>query len=90
MELASFTGFLKMVLYIILFYYLFKFVARLLFPILVKKAVNHAEESFKRQYERQHTEYQKKEGDISIDPSTMPKPRQRKKVGEYVDYEEIE
>lgn len=90
MELASFNGFLKMVLYIILFYYLFKFVARLLFPILVKKAVNHAEQNFKRQYDRQHAQYQKKEGDVSIDPNTMPKPRERKKVGEYVDYEEIE
>ena len=48
MQEASIPGFVKTLLWILAFYYIFKFLARLFFPILVKKAVQKAEEQFKR------------------------------------------
>lgn len=90
METASFTGLLKTILYVLAFYYAFKFLARLFLPVLVKKAVEKAGENFQQQA-RQYQSYQQAPSDeISYDSSKSSKPRETKKVGEYVDYEEIE
>lgn len=99
MEAASFSGFIKTLIYIVFFYYVFKFISRLLFPILVKKAVNHAETRFREQaqsYQQQQSQYQnqynsnqKKDGEITIDTSGAQPSREKKKVGEYVDFEEL-
>ena len=88
METASFTGFFKMLIYIVGFYYVFRFLAKLFLPILLKKAVEKAGENFQKQQQQyQNTSTEK---DIIYDKSTSSKPRETKKVGEYVDYEEIE
>lgn len=94
METASFNGFIKTILYIVLFYYAFKFLARLFLPMLVKKVVQKAGQNFQQQYtyqNQQHNQYQQTTKDeIIIDTAKSTKPRETKKVGEYVDYEEIE
>ena len=88
METASFTGFFKTLIYIVGFYYVFRFLAKLFLPILLKKAVQKAGENFQKQQQQyQNTSTEK---DIIYDKSTSAKPRETKKVGEYVDYEEIE
>ena len=88
METASFTGFFKTLIYIVGFYYVFRFLAKLFLPILLKKAVQKAGENFQKQQQQyQNTSTEK---DIIYDKSTSSKPRETKKVGEYVDYEEIE
>lgn len=88
METASFTGFFKTLIYIVGFYYVFRFLAKLFLPILLKKAVEKAGENFQKQQQQyQNTSTEK---DIIYDKSTSSKPRETKKVGEYVDYEEIE
>lgn len=91
METASFNGFLKTLCYIIAFYYIFKFLVRIFFPILVKKAVEKAGQNFQQQ---QYGQYQNQQAypkdEITIDTSKAAKPRETKKVGDYVDYEEIE
>lgn len=83
MQTASFLGVLKLLFYFFLFYYIFKFIMRLLLPVLVKKAVQHAEDNMRNMHERQQqqTTYQKPAND---------RPSEKKKVGEYIDYEEIE
>jgi len=78
-------GVLKIIFYILVFYYVFKFIMRLLLPVMVQKTVRHMEETIRNQ--AQQYQYQ------NDAPPAQPKgkyPRETKKVGEYVDFEEIE
>lgn len=93
METASFNGFLKTILYLVAFYYIFKFLARIFFPILVKKAVEKAGENFQqqqRQYQSNQNYQTSSKDEIIYNTPKSDKPRETKKVGEYVDYEEID
>jgi len=94
METASFKGLINLIVGIVVFYYVFKFLARLFLPVLVKKVVQKAEQNFQQQYSyqnQQQNQYQNTSKDeIIIDTAKSTKPRETKKVGEYVDYEEIE
>jgi hypothetical protein len=86
MQEASFIGLIRALIYFFAFYYIVKFLARLFLPVLAKKVVEKAEEQFKQQhqqYQDQSTSYQ----------SQTPKndvPHETKKVGEYIDFEEVE
>ncbi len=93
MQTASFNGFIKIVFYFLAFYYIFKFLARLFLPLLVKKVVEKAGENFQKQQQNsQNTSWQKtfNDDEISIDKTKSKNTRETKKVGEYVDYEELE
>lgn len=88
METASFSGFIETLCYILMFYYVFKFLARLLLPIMVKKVVEKAGQNFQQQYQNQQNP---NDGEaVFTDTSKNSKPRETKKVGEYVDFEEID
>ncbi|RYG41162.1 MAG: DUF4834 family protein [Chitinophagaceae bacterium] len=91
METASFYNFLRTVCYIIFFWYAFRFLFRLLFPVLVKKVVSNAQEKFRDQYQSQQQQdfSRRSDGDISIDDSAAKPSREKKKIGEYIDFEEI-
>lgn len=93
METANFPNFVRTIFFIIAFYYIFRFLARLFFPMLVKKAVEHAQENMRDQFNQyQNTRndaYRRQDGEVSIDTSNAAKPRETKKVGDYIDYEEI-
>ena len=85
MDTASVPGFIRTLAYIILFYYLFKFAMRLLAPYLVQKVAKKAEEHIKKQFEQQQQQYQ------STTQSQQETPKKEKKiVGDYIDYEEVE
>jgi len=93
METASFNGTLKVILYIIAFYYAFKFLARLFLPVLVKKVVEKAGENFQQQrnaYQSYQNQQTAGNDQVIYDTAKATKPRETKKVGEYVDYEEID
>lgn len=93
MELASFSNFLRTLVYIIAIYYILKFLARIFFPILVKKAVRHAEDNFRQQYGQQFNQQSgspRQDGEVTVDTSKAARSRETKKVGEYIDYEEID
>lgn len=93
MQDASFSGFIRTLIYIIAFYYIIKFLARLFLPIIVKKAVEKAGENFQKQQQyAQGNPWQKTRtnDEVIIDTANAKKPRETKKVGEYVDYEEID
>lgn len=94
MQTASFLGFIKAVFYMIAFYYIFKFLARLFLPLLVKKAVEKAGQNFQQQqqqYSQQNSWQRTRNNDeIIIDTAKAKNPRETKKVGDYVDYEEID
>lgn len=93
METASPYSFIRTLVFIVAAYYLFRFVARLLFPILMRKAVEHAQDNMRQQFNHYHNaqqdSYRKSDGDVTIDTSNAAKSRETKKVGEYIDYEEI-
>ncbi|NUY79308.1 DUF4834 family protein [Flavobacterium sp. MAH-1] len=93
MEMASFSNFLRTLVYIIAFYYILRFLSRLLFPILVKKAVEHAQDDMRQQfgsYQNPNDNYRRNDGEVTVDASNAPKSKETKKVGEYIDYEEID
>jgi hypothetical protein len=93
MQTASFTGFIKTLFYIVAFYYIFKFLAKLLLPLLVKKVVQKAGENFQQQQQQsQDTSWKKANSsdEVIYNTSNSKKPRETKKVGDYVDYEEID
>jgi len=88
MEMASFAGFIETLFYILMFYYVFKFLARLFLPYMVKKVVEKAGQNFQHNYQNQQNSNTTQ--DSNPLNSTDSKPRENKKVGEYVDFEEID
>ncbi len=93
MQEASIPGFIRTIIYIIAIYYIIKFLARIFLPVLVKKAVEKAGENFQKQQQQAQGNYWQKTAnndEIIIDTANAKKPRETKKVGEYVDYEEID
>lgn len=89
--MASFSGILKTIFYILAFYYIFKFLARLFLPIMVKKVVEKAGENFQRQYQSNYNSNTNQPQDEFVNTtSKSSKPRETKKVGEYIDYEELD
>ncbi len=87
MQEASFNGFVKMIFSLILFYYIVKFLAKLFLPILFKKAVEKAGEKF--QQNQNYNSHQNTQDEVIINKKS-DKPRETKKIGEYVDFEEID
>ncbi|MFA9194618.1 DUF4834 family protein [Flavobacterium sp. FBOR7N2.3] len=93
MQVASFTGFIKTLFYIIAFYYIFRFLAKLFLPLLIKKVVEKAGQNMHQQQQRHYQDsWQNNQKDETIIFNTPKdkKPRETKKVGDYVDYEEID
>jgi len=85
MQEASFNGLLKAIFWILAIYYIVKFLARLFLPVLAKKMVEKASEQFQQQ-QQQYQNQQQSPVDTTI---KSDKPREKNKVGEYIDYEEI-
>ncbi len=91
METASFNGFIKTLFYLIAIYYILRFLARIFLPVLVKKAVEKAGQNFQQHQNRHYQQQnQSRDGHITVDSSKAARPRSTKKVGEYVDYEELD
>ncbi|GEL12349.1 protein of unknown function [Flavobacterium glycines] len=93
MQLASFTGFFRTLFIIISFYYIFRFLAKLFLPVVIKKVVEKASENMQQQQQGQYyNNWQRPaDGETSIyNTDNARKSRETKKVGDYVDYEEID
>ena len=75
---------MKFIFFLILFYFGFRLISRLIYMYLVTRV------SKKNANYRKADDLNKKEGDVSIDK--MPKKNKSKsnKLGDYVDYEEID
>ncbi len=78
-------GVIKVIFYILLFYYAFKFIMRLLLPVMVQKTAQHMEDTIRNQSQQYHRQRQPEQ-----EQPKQKYPRETKKVGEYVDFEEIE
>jgi Domain of unknown function (DUF4834) len=89
MQEASFQGLIKMLLWGFVIYYVLKFLARLFLPVLAKKMIDKAQEQFQQQYQNQQNDAQ--QNATKTNPNLKSdKPREKNKVGEYIDYEEID
>jgi len=87
METASFTGLIKALVWILFIYYALKFVMRLLAPYFLQQVVKKAEQNFQQQQQHYRNQQQQQN---QQPPSNFEKPQEKKKVGEYIDFEEIE
>lgn len=93
MQTASFIGFIKALFYMIAFYYIFRFLAKLFLPLLVKKVVEKAGENMQKQQQYSQENTWKKtqsKDEVIYNTANAKNPRETKKVGDYVDYEEID
>jgi hypothetical protein len=90
MQTASFTGFIETLFYIIAFYYVFKFLAKLFLPLLIKKVVEKAGQNFQQQQQNYQNPPTQNRDEVVIDTANAKKSRETNKVGDYVDYEEID
>ena len=88
MQTASFSGFIETLFFIFAFYYIFKFLAKLFLPLVIKKIVEKTGQNFQQQYQNAQTT--SNPGETIFDTPKVAKPRETKKVGEYVDFEEID
>jgi hypothetical protein len=90
MQTASFTGFIKALFYMIAFYYIFRFLAKLFLPLIVKKVVEKAGQNMQQQQQQNTWNNTQSKDEIIYNSENVKKPRETKKVGDYVDYEEID
>ncbi|RDI50434.1 DUF4834 family protein [Flavobacterium glaciei] len=93
MQTASFMGFIKAIIYMIAFYYIFRFLAKLFLPLIVKKVVQKAGENMQKQQQYAQDNSWKKtqtKDEVIYNTANAKNPRETKKVGDYVDYEEID
>ena len=86
-------AFLKTILIIILGYYLFKILARLFAPKILNYAAKKTEAHFKERFgdfANQNTAKEEQVGDVIIDKRPTKKRSTSEKVGDYIDFEEID
>ncbi len=86
METANFQSLVKTLFYIFIIYYAIKFLAKLLLPVVAKKVVEKASEQFQKQQQQKYNN----ETSANVNTSKFEKPKETKKVGDYVDFEEID
>lgn len=87
------TGFLTTILILLLVYYFLKILAKYFAPQLFKYAAKKAESHFKEKFgnfSNQQSTQQRNDGDVIIDDAPTRKANPSKKVGDYIDFEEIE
>lgn len=92
MQMASLTGFLRTILIVLLVYYGVKILTRIFAPYFVRYMSNKVQERFGGQYQHQQQpdRNRPKEGETVIDKMPQQQQSSNKKIGEYIDYEEID
>lgn len=93
MQTASATGLLRIILYILLVWYGVKILTRIFAPYFVRYMSKKVQERFGGQFQQQKQQPEKnqpKEGETVIDKMPQQHQTSNKKVGEYIDYEEID
>ena len=83
---------LQTILFIIIVYYIAKILLKWLAPRLLNYAFQKTEERFGQQFGpfNKTSHSSEREGETTVHKSNNPKSNPTKKVGEYIDFEEIE
>ncbi|WP_405198601.1 DUF4834 family protein [Christiangramia sp. LLG6405-1] len=94
---ASLSGVLKFVLLVLLIYFGFKIIIRFFGPLILKYFMRKMGEKFEQQFGQQFgnqfggaASKKSKSNPTNIGKEPKAKPNKDKKVGEYIDYEEID
>ncbi len=87
---ASFQSILKTVLIILLIYFAFKIFIRYFGPIILKYFLKRIGNSFQQQFNQRTQPNTSKKSDVTIEKKPGDGLKSKKKVGEYIDYEEID
>ncbi len=84
--------FLKTILIVLLVYFGLKFLIRLATPYLMRYISKKAGQQFEQFFGNNPNmnAQREKEGSITIDKNPSPNSRSSKKVGEYVEFEEVD
>ncbi|SHJ67969.1 DUF4834 family protein [Pseudozobellia thermophila] len=86
-------AFLKTILIILLVYYLFKILVRMFAPKIFGYAARKTEEHFKERFGEFAQQAQRQEervGEVIIEKKSVKNSKPSKKVGDYIDFEEID
>ncbi len=86
-------AFLKAILVILLVYYLLKILAKMFAPRILNYAAKKTESHFRKTFEgfNQGSDQQEEQvGDVIINKKSTAKKDKSEKVGEYIDFEEID
>ena len=86
MQEASFGGF-KILLCIIGFYYIVKFLAKIFLPILMKNIIYKVQSNLKNEQSNSNFDDKSSNMNQNINGENL---KSTKKVGDYIDYEEID
>lgn len=86
-------AFLRTILIILLVYYGLKILVRFFAPKILNYAAKKTESHFRQAFEgfeNQQTSREEKVGDVIINKKTSKKKDDSEKVGEYIDFEELD
>lgn len=86
-------AFLKTILFILLGYYLLKLLAKMFAPKIINYAAKKTESHFKQAFEgfnQQQPSHEKEVGDVIIKKKSSKRKMDSEKVGEYIDFEEVD
>ena len=86
-------AFLKTILIAVLVYYLFKMVVKMFAPKIFGYAARKTEEHFKEkfgEFAQQNQDQNERVGDVIIDKNPKKRSSTSEKVGDYIDFEEID
>lgn len=84
---------LKTILIIVLVYYLFKILAKLFAPKIINYAAKKTEAHFKERFgdfTNPNAGPEEEVGDVIVEKKTSKKTNDSEKVGDYIDFEEID
>ncbi len=92
LQTASLMGFLRTILIILLVYFGIKILARLFAPYVLRYMSKKMQERFGGQFQQQQKQNQQrqKEGETVIDRVPKTHKDSDNKMGEYIDYEEVD
>lgn len=83
-------AFLKTILIILLVYYLLKFLAKLFAPQILSYAAKKTESHFKQAFDNQRASSEENERDVIMKKKSSKEKGDSEKVGEYIDFEELD
>ena len=81
---------MKVLAIIFLTYFFFKYTIRLLAPFLIKRFANKMQDKFRQEFNQQYKNNDSQEGEVTIENKKKSSNSKTDKVGDYVDFEEVD
>ncbi len=81
---------MKVLAIIFLTYFFFKYTIRLLAPFIIKRFANKMQDKFRQEFNQQYKNNDSKEGEVTIENKKKSSNSKTEKVGDYVDFEEVD